>query len=271
MKSIYLTTTKIFASLFIVSLGLFSCKKELKVNFDTNLTQKKSIHIDQTSGTAVSFSDEATVELENDDTRDYLDKLESIESINSMTYQFKNFTGDVNGVATFDMIINGNVIETQENIVINDVSEDGTVFEISDQEQLSRIAEGLFLNGIAPHFISDSNISCGVADVVTYAGGLTRPVPVITPSKSSKRILPLPPFPPLLLAAFATKFPTPPVPPRADNVPLFIISDFDLRNIAPPDPPPPPALTFCALSPVPPFPPFEEIVEVASITISPED
>ncbi|MGK0436721.1 MAG: hypothetical protein ACJAX0_000960, partial [Flavobacteriales bacterium] len=93
MKTTLLNFTKLFTALFLISLGFFSCNKDLSINFNTNLNQKKSIHIDQTAGTAVTFTESSTIELENDDTREYLDRIDAIESINSFTYQFQDFTG----------------------------------------------------------------------------------------------------------------------------------------------------------------------------------
>jgi len=146
MKTIPLNFTKLFTALFIVSLGLFSCNKDLTINFDTNLVNIKSIHIDKTAGTAVAFSDSSTIVLENEDTEPYLDRIEAIESINSFTYQFQDFTGDAAGTVSFDILVNGTVIEHKDNIVIKDESDNATLFQISNEDQLNEIADGLLDN-----------------------------------------------------------------------------------------------------------------------------
>lgn len=162
MKTTTLNFTKIIIALFIISLGVISCNKDLSINFNTNLSQKKSIHINQTAGSPVAFSETAIVELENEDTKDYLDRIEAIESINSFTYLFQNFTGDPAGTISFDIIVNGTVIEHQDNIIIKDESDNAKVFQVSDQEKLTKIADGL-LNDQKVTFEFSGTAQCDVA------------------------------------------------------------------------------------------------------------
>ena len=143
MKTTTLNNTKITAIILFLIVGLFSCKKDLGINFTTDLSSAKSIHIDQTTGTAVSFSESVIVELENEDTREYLDKIEAIEKINSFVYQFKNFSGDPAGIVSLNIAVNGTVIANEENVIVKDESDNRTVFEISDNEKLNQIAAAL--------------------------------------------------------------------------------------------------------------------------------
>lgn len=143
MKTITLNFTKLLTAVFLVALGVSSCNKELSISFNTDLNQKKSIHINQTSGSPVSFNESSTIVLENSDTKEYLDRIEAIDGINSFTYQFQNFSGDPAGTISFDIKINGEVIEHQDNIIIKNESDDATLFQISDQDQLTKIANGL--------------------------------------------------------------------------------------------------------------------------------
>ncbi|MDA9262267.1 hypothetical protein N9P55_00705 [bacterium] len=162
MNSTTLNLNKLFSAFCIVAIGLYSCNKDLSINFDTDLNQTKSIHIDQTSGSAISFSDSSTVKLENDDTREYLDRIEAIESINSFTYQFKNFSGDPAGVMSFDIVLNGKVIEHQDNIIIQDESDSERLFEVSDEAQLTEIANGL-LQDQKLTFVFSGSAQCDAA------------------------------------------------------------------------------------------------------------
>ncbi|MFQ3336582.1 MAG: hypothetical protein ACI8RY_001009 [Urechidicola sp.] len=162
MKTTLLNFTKLFTALFLISLGFFSCNKDLSINFNTNLNQKKSIHIDQTAGTAVTFTESSTIELENDDTREYLDRIDAIESINSFTYQFQDFTGDAAGTVSFDIIVNGTVIEHQDNIIIKNESDSATLFQISDEAMLTKIANGL-LNDQEVTFEFSGTAQCDAA------------------------------------------------------------------------------------------------------------
>lgn len=162
MKTKTIGFTKLFSVVFITALSLNSCKKDLSINFNTSLNQKKSIHIDQTAGSAVTFSENALVELENDDTKEYLDRIEAIESINSFTYQFQNFTGDPAGYLSYDIIVNGTVIEHQDNVIIKNESDDAKIFQVSDQEKLTKIADGL-LNDQRVTFEFTGSAQCDAA------------------------------------------------------------------------------------------------------------
>lgn len=143
MKTNTLNYTKITAVILLLIVGLLSCKKELSVQFNTDISAAKSIHISQTSGSAVSFSENVLVELENEDTREYLDKIDQIEKINSFDYQFKNFTGDPAGIVSINILVNGTRIESRENVIIKEESENGTLFKITNDEALNRIATTL--------------------------------------------------------------------------------------------------------------------------------
>jgi len=135
-----------FYSLSLVALlllGFNSCKKELLVNFDTQLSETKSLRINQTSGSSVPFKEVLTIELENSDTEEYLDRISSIENINNFTYQFKNFIGDPTGTISMNTLVNGVTIDRIENIVVKTEVENEKKFQITDPEKLNAISSAL--------------------------------------------------------------------------------------------------------------------------------
>ncbi|MEZ7930769.1 MAG: hypothetical protein QMC21_04520, partial [Flavobacteriales bacterium] len=91
-----------------------------------------------------------------------LDRIDAIESINSFTYQFQDFTGDAAGTVSFDIIVNGTVIEHQDNIIIKNESDSATLFQISDEAKLTKIANGL-LNDQEVTFEFSGTAQCDAA------------------------------------------------------------------------------------------------------------
>jgi len=64
-------TIKLLVVLTLV-FNFTSCKKELgTVNFNTLIDKTISVHVDQTDGSAFTFSTDELMSLDNDDTHDY--------------------------------------------------------------------------------------------------------------------------------------------------------------------------------------------------------
>jgi hypothetical protein len=131
-------------TIFILVTSLSSCKKieELAdVTFDTTLTDKIEVSIDQTTGTPVAFNMVQAISLDNSDTHDYLSKVKDI-SINSLSYKIIDFSGDSTGTIDVEFFVD-NVSLLADNITVKTEADTGHVFEVTNTTQLSQIASAL--------------------------------------------------------------------------------------------------------------------------------
>lgn len=135
-------TLAIFASIF--SLTLFSCDTVddlTEVTFNTSLTEKIAVHVNQTSGTATSFNESIVLNLDNTDTHDYLNDINNI-SINSLSYKIINFSGDPTGVIDVEFFVDGVSLLTDD-FIVKTKADSGQIFEVTNTTQLNQIASAL--------------------------------------------------------------------------------------------------------------------------------
>ena len=162
---------KILGIIFL-TIGLASCD-EVKDAIDDitevefNTTLMESIPVTLESGIEMNVSQSTTISIDNDDTHDYLSKIESV-SINSLTYKVTNHFGDDTANADVDFYADQTVLNSH-NIVIKEVSDAGTVFEITDVNSLNEIATKLE-NG--------SNVTIGMSGTANSEGVTTFTVEV---------------------------------------------------------------------------------------------
>lgn len=136
------TTIKLLVALAVV-FSFTSCDDELgTVNFNTLIDKTISVHVDQTDGSAFTFSTDELMSLDNDDTHDYLDEIQDI-AINSLSYQLKNFSGDNTGTATLTFMIDGFSLQTHTDVNVKDIVDASEVYTITDTSFLSQIATAL--------------------------------------------------------------------------------------------------------------------------------
>ena len=136
------TTIKLLIALAVV-FNFTSCNKELgTVDFNTEINKTISVHVDQTTGTPITFDTNEIMSLDNDDTHDYLDKIQDI-SINSLSYQLKNFSGDNTGTATLTLMIDGFSLQTLTDVNVKDIVDASEVYTITDTSFLNQIAAAL--------------------------------------------------------------------------------------------------------------------------------
>jgi len=138
-------TIKFLTLITVLTLGLSSCKKAADIDFTTDFNKTQSVHVNQTAGTAVTISESSTIELENDDTREYLEKIQEI-TVHSFSYKIKNFTGDPAGILSLDIIVNGTTILHNENTIVKEAADNETIFEVTDLNDLNIIATQLLAN-----------------------------------------------------------------------------------------------------------------------------
>lgn len=139
-KSIF----KIAILVSIFSVVLFSCEKleELAdITFSTELSESIMIHVDQTSGTAASFNETMVIDLDNDDTSDYLDQINDL-TIDYLYYTIVDFTGDPAGTVDGEFLVNDVSLLTNS-FVVKTEADASTEFEVTDVAQLNQLATAL--------------------------------------------------------------------------------------------------------------------------------
>lgn len=117
--------------------------KELLPSFNVDITETENIlvAIDQTNGERASYSEKTDLTIVNNDTEDYLNKIKSIE-IKSLSYKIINFNGDPTGDVAGSFSVDGQV-SLQNDFVVKKVADDQMVYNITEVNELNRIANAL--------------------------------------------------------------------------------------------------------------------------------
>jgi hypothetical protein len=156
-KGIYI----LFLSLIATSCG--SLEDLLELNVENSLTESIPVNIPQTSSTAVAFDLSNTVSLNSGDLAQYKDKITAVK-INSLTYKFKDFTGNTAGtIPTGTLKFDDVVIGEMADFNISSAATAGTIFEISDAAKLSLIES---------NFVNNSEISVKLSGTVLSETGV---------------------------------------------------------------------------------------------------
>ncbi|PWH84893.1 hypothetical protein [Brumimicrobium oceani] len=150
------TTLSIFIGI-LLSLTFTSCEKDLlDVDFNTTIKEIIVANIDEGQQT---IDHKVLLSLENEDTKDYLDKLKEVK-INKLTYQIVSFSG--NEDATVDIEFTAaNTPLRKDAFVVSEAFNEGTVFEITDLDKLSSIADVLKENKKLETGFSGESVSNG--------------------------------------------------------------------------------------------------------------
>ncbi len=130
-----------FLILLVITTSFFACDKLTDVNFDTTITERIPVHINQTTGTSTAFNESIILSLDNNDTHDYLNDIKAVE-INSLTYKLIQFSGDANGTIDVQFYIDANPL-MQNDIIVKQSVDNLTIFEITDVQELNTIASAL--------------------------------------------------------------------------------------------------------------------------------
>jgi len=156
-KTIYI----LFLLLTVASCGsLEELFEEVKI--ENSLTETINATVPQTSNVAAAFDLPSTVDLNSGDLAQYKDKITAIK-INSLSYKFKDFTGNtagmiVTGTLKFDDVILKEI--TNQNI--SEAAVSGTPFEITDETMLSQIAS---------NFVNNSEVTVQLSGTVLSEEG----------------------------------------------------------------------------------------------------
>ena len=112
-------------------------------DFDVNLKETENIpvQVDKTDGEWVSFTTEAPISIENNDTKDYLKKIKSVR-LTKLSYKIINFGGDENGQVEASFNVH-NQVSLMNAFKVKTAAENGTVYEIKEVAELNRIANAL--------------------------------------------------------------------------------------------------------------------------------
>lgn len=132
---------KLTAVLALILITFNACEKLTDVNFNTTISERIPVHINQTSGTAVPFDESVILHLDNDDTHDYINDIKDIE-INHLTYKLIQFSGDNTGTIDVQFYIGTNPL-LQNNLTVKTSVDNGTYYEVTDVQELNTIATAL--------------------------------------------------------------------------------------------------------------------------------
>ena len=108
---------------------------------DINQTENIPVSIEQTNGERHSFSEQSNLTIVNEDTEDYLNKIEKIE-LTKLSYKIINFSGDPIGDVAGSFSV-ANVVSLQNDFVVKTAADNQTVYDITDVDELNRIANAL--------------------------------------------------------------------------------------------------------------------------------
>lgn len=160
---------------FLILFNISSCGDDLaelenllKIDVDTELTREFKIEID--AGNNVYFIDQQTLSINDNETKKYIDQLKDV-TIEKLTYKIKNYLGsDVDAVINGEFFVNNTLLLTKS-INLKDASDNGTIFEITNLNDIndaaSKLKNGEDIN-IGLRGTSDSN-SAIVFDVEIFA------------------------------------------------------------------------------------------------------
>ena len=162
---------KIFA-IIILTIGFTSCDAIddavddlTEVDFTTTLIESFAVTLE--SGNDLDISKSISVNIDNDDTHDYLSKITGVK-INSLTYKVTNHSGD--DTANLDAIFFADLAEMMNHsIVIKEASNFGTIFEVTDVS---------YFNAIASKLKNGDNVLLGLRGVSNSEGETTFDVEV---------------------------------------------------------------------------------------------
>ena len=148
------TTAKILSALLICFV-FTSCDEDLfDVDFDT--TVKATIVANVAQG-QVTVDESIVLSLENNQTRDYLDKIKDVK-IKKLTYKIISFSGNENGSVDVDFYADNIILKT-EAFDVKQAFDLGTKFEVTEVSKLNSMANLLKNNSRATVGISGVTIS----------------------------------------------------------------------------------------------------------------
>ena len=123
--------------LMLLTLTSNSCDEDiLDVDISTEITRSIDLHVNQGKE---SIIENYTVDLNNDDTKDYINKIKNV-TITKLSYKIKNFSGDPEGTISGTVSVEDFSFEPIVDNIKN-AFDSNTEYKISNENELSTIAE----------------------------------------------------------------------------------------------------------------------------------
>ena len=115
----------------------------IELTATTSIVEGVAVILPQTSGTSVAYDQTLTQDL-NDLISNFADVSDI--NINSLSYTYKNFSGNTNAtIEAAEIVINGSTIASLSSVNVAQEANNGTVFAITDTTILNQL-ETAFLN-----------------------------------------------------------------------------------------------------------------------------
>ncbi|MGV6830906.1 MAG: hypothetical protein ACWA5P_05035 [bacterium] len=137
---------KISTLLLMVCAVVFSCDEldELtEFDISDNFSTTVNVSVSEASDQPQTFSETATLDIgANQEIQDNADLIQGI-SINSLTYEIANYTGIENATLSNASLNFGSTSISIDDINLPQSDTDGTIYTISNSQQLSAIASAL--------------------------------------------------------------------------------------------------------------------------------
>jgi len=113
------------------------------ISFTVGVDQIENIpvHLDQTNGERMTFSFKNTLTINNEDTKDYINKIKNVQ-INKLTYKVIAFSGDPLGDVDAAFMV-ADQISLENAFVVKTAADDQIIYEITEVAELNRIADAL--------------------------------------------------------------------------------------------------------------------------------
>ena len=133
--------------ILLLGFGFSSCDSEdlesVLPAIDIDISEKAEIpvFVDKTNGDWVDFSQTTTISIDNGSTNKYLNKIKKIK-INKLRYKVISFIGDSNGEVKGTFSADGGP-PMMNGFTVNSAHVNGTIYEVTDTAELTRIANAL--------------------------------------------------------------------------------------------------------------------------------
>ena len=108
---------------------------------DINKTENIPVHIDQTNGDRITFSEKTNLNIVDKNTEDYLNKIKNVEII-TLSYKIINFSGDPIGDVEGSFSV-ADQVSLQNAFVVKTAADNQIVYKITEVNELNRIANAL--------------------------------------------------------------------------------------------------------------------------------
>jgi hypothetical protein len=150
-----------FLAVLLLFVGYTSCDeldKLTEIDLDTTVTTSIPVTVSDGVGESVDISNSDVINIVDYINADYLDDIEDF-SISSFSYKVINFSGDLAGTMTVDLMADGVILATHTGVTVS--TEEGVVYTITDTTALNTIASTLRSGTSVTFAVSGTSINNG--------------------------------------------------------------------------------------------------------------